>query len=113
MNSQGEPRSHAERAAMGPLAHDGAFPGGLAVVGAESASDRRTGVQSEGEMIVVLSWAAGHDGRERGPLEAKVWLEQFRGFDMQELRQAITEHYRRSRWPVMPSDVHEIIEEGV
>ncbi|WP_300733757.1 hypothetical protein [Pseudomonas sp.] len=65
------------------------------------------------EQIRVLHvWATGFDGIIRGRVDAESWLAALEGYDMNRVRAAITEHYRRNTWRVMPANIIEIIEAG-
>lgn len=63
-------------------------------------------------MLALLAWAAGYDRIERGRYEAEAWLELLHGLPVADVKDAITEHFRSSRYPVMPADIIRIIEEG-
>lgn len=112
MNSRHDGRTHAERAAAGATAGDMA-PGRYSVeMAQESPSETISAIGSIEETFALLVWAAAFDGVERGKHEAAAWLEVLRGYDLAAAKHAITEHYKRTRYRVMPADVVTIIEEG-
>lgn len=113
MRSAHEHLTHAERAALAATAGDLARAGQAVALADESAVDERPRLTTWEQMYALLMHAAGFDGRERGEYEARTWLKALDGFAIEDVEQAITEHYRRSRFPVMPADVIQIIEEGV
>lgn len=96
----------------------GATPGDIARSGSqvapvdESASDRRAAISTVEQVLALLTWAAAFDRIERGRFEAEAWLAALEGFGLETARAAVTEHYKRSRFPVTPADVIEIIENG-
>ncbi|WP_024356708.1 hypothetical protein [Leucobacter chironomi] len=112
MNSEHDGKTHAERAALACTAGDQARLGQSVTLTGSEAADRRPRVASQKEAFELLAWAAAFDGRERGPYEAAAWAEALHGRPCEAVKDAITEHYRRSRYPVMPANVIEIIEEG-
>lgn len=88
-------------------------PGRYSVeVARESRSEPISAISAVEETFALLVWAAAFDGVERGRHEAEAWLEVLRGYDLAAAKAAITEHYRRTRYRVMPADVVQIIEEG-
>lgn len=105
-------RTHAERAAMGATAGDRGRAGQSDERAQEIVSDRRPAIRTWRDTYNLLALAAAFDGRERGEYEARAWLKVLDGFPIEDTEQAITEHYRSSRYPVMPADVLQIIEEG-
>lgn len=102
----------AERAALGATAGDHARAGQSVTRAGESAADRRPVLETWQQTYAVLMHAAAFDARERGELEARAWLKALRGLPIDDVEQAITQHYRTSRFPVMPADIIQIIEEG-
>ena len=112
MSSERNPMTHAERAALGATEGDQARSGQDVATRSESGSDRRPRIRSWRDTFNLLALAAGFDGRERGEYEARAWLRVFDGYVIETVENAITEHYRASRFPVMPADVIQIIEEG-
>lgn len=109
MNSK--PKTHAERAATASTVGDEARAGQSVERPTENASNRRL-VQSVDDVLTLLTWAAAYDRITRRRLEAEAWLETLRGHPVEAVKHAITEHYSGSRYPVMPSDIIQIIEEG-
>ena len=107
--------THAERAAAGCTAGDQARVGQALTLTGSEAADRRPRISSPGDCLQLLMWAAANDQRERGPGEAAAWFDALRPyrFAVADAKAAITEHYRRSTFPVMPANVIQIIEEGV
>ena len=105
--------TYAQRAAMADTAGDRARVGQSLAPTRESASDRRPVIGRWEDTFQMLALAAAFDGRERGRFEAEAWLKALRGYVIDDVEKAITAHYRRSRFPVMPADVIEIIEEGL
>lgn len=112
MRSDHESLTHSQRAAMGATAGDIARAGQALAPVDESAADRRPMLETWEQMYALLMHAAGFDGRERGEYEARTWLKALAGLAIGDVEQAITEHYRHSRFPVMPADIIHIVEEG-
>ena len=113
MNSSDDSLTFAERAALGRTAGDLARSGQDVVAVQESAADRRPAIQDQATMFALLAWAAAFDQKERGQIEAQAWLEALRGLPVEDVRAAITEHYRTSTFPIMPAHVIRILEEGL
>lgn len=113
MNSGSDGMTHAERAALGATAGDQARVGLPVTLAAESPANRLPAIHGSGDVLTVLTWAAGYDRIERGQYEAEAWLEVLRGYEINAVKLAITEHYRGSRYPVMPADILHLIEEGI
>ena len=114
MQSNDKPQTFAERAALGLTAGDKGRTGAQVDQTPESPLDRRNGpgtIQTAGDMLVLLTWAAGVDRIQRGQLEAEAWLAILQGLQIEAVRRAITAHYRRSRFPVTPADIIEELEE--
>ena len=110
MNS--EHRTHAQRAALGDTAGDrGRSEQSLSSI-EEPPADRRPAITTWEHTFSLLALAAAFDGRERGRYEAEAWLKVLRGVAIEDVEKAVTEHYRSSRFPVMPADIIQIIEEG-
>ncbi|WP_336653054.1 MULTISPECIES: hypothetical protein [unclassified Leucobacter] len=112
MNSEHDGKTHAERAALACTAGDQARLGHSVSRTDSDAADRIPRVVFHEQAFELLAWAAAFDGRERGPYEAAAWAQALHGQPYEAVKDAITEHYRRSRYPVMPANVIEIIEEG-
>lgn len=112
MRSEHDGKTHAERAALGTTAGDLARVGQSVTLADSEAVDGRPRIEESLDAFRLLAWAAAFDGRERGDGEAFAWLEILRGLVIEDVKTAITEHYRNSRFPVMPADVIQIIEEG-
>lgn len=106
--------THAERAATGCTAGDQARVGQALTPADSGPSDRRPRIGSPGDCLQLLMWAAANDQRERGPGEAAAWFDALYPyqFAIADVKDAITEHYRRSTYPVMTANVIQIIEEG-
>lgn len=104
--------THAERAAAGCTAGDQERIGKSITLADSEAADSHPRIAEWEQMFALLLHAAGFDGRERGRYEAETWLKALRGFVITDVELAITEHYRRSTFPVMPANVIQIIEEG-
>lgn len=113
MHSQHEHLTHAERAALGLTAGDLARVGREVVPASDDAADRRLTVQSVDDVLALLTYAASFDDTKRGRFQAAAWLEVLRGYPVDDVRDAITEHFRHSRYRIMPADVIEILEEGL
>ena len=113
MNSSDSTMTYAQRAAMSDTAGDRARVGQALTPLAESASDWRPVISTWEHTFQLLALAAAFDGRERGRYEAEAWLKALSGHVIEDVERAITAHYRRSRYPVMPADVTDIIEEGL
>lgn len=113
MRSEHDGKTHAERAALGATAGDKARAGQAVTLADSDAVDGRPRLTEWGQMFALLIPAAAFDGRERGEYEAKTWLKALEGFVIADIEGAITEHYRRSTFPVMPANVIQIIEEGL
>ena len=96
---------------MGATAGDQERAGQTVAVTAESASDRRPRITTPEDMLALLTWAAGYDRIERGPYEAQAWFALLEGYARDDVKRAITSHYRTSRYPVMPADVIHYIED--
>lgn len=112
MHSASDPLTHAQRAAMGVTDGDQARAGQAVAQAAPNASDHRPRITEPSHALALLTWAAGFDGRERGRFEADAWFAALEGVVIEDARAAITEHYRRSRYPVMPADVVDHLEGG-
>lgn len=112
MKSEHESLTHAQRAALGDTAGDHARVGQAVTPTQESASDRRPRIVVWPDALAALTWAAGYDRIERGNYEAQAWFEVLQGLPFADVKAAITEHYRRSTYPVMPANIIQIIEEG-
>ena len=104
--------THAERAAMGCTAGDQERVGQALTPADPGASDRRPRISTWQQCLALLLIPAGIDGRERGEYEAKTWLRLLSGYVIEDVENAIYEHYRRSIFPVLPANVIQIIEEG-
>ncbi|MFD5599204.1 hypothetical protein ACFWHR_04020 [Leucobacter sp. NPDC058333] len=107
--------THAERAAAGRTAGDQARIGQALSPTDSEAADRRARVSSPDDCLRLLLWAAANDQRERGPGEATAWFEALQPYEFafDDVKAAITKHYRRSTYPVMPANVIQIIEDGI
>ncbi|WP_427870569.1 hypothetical protein [Leucobacter luti] len=112
MSSGREVLTHAERAALRATAGDQARVGQSVTPAPDRPLDRRPAIQQWEDVLAVLTWAAGYDRIERGRYEAEAWLEVLRGLAVEDVKNAITDHYRRSRYPVMPADIIQTVEEG-
>lgn len=113
MSSRDKPKTWAERAAAGATAGDHARMGAEVDLPEDRTADRRAEVRTIEQMLALLTWAAGFDRIQRGPLEAEAWLAILGGEKFDEVKAAITAHYRKSRYPVTAADVVEMIEEGI
>lgn len=112
MSSEREPQTHAERAALGATAGDRERVGQAVERVEESAADHRPVIRGWRDTFNLLALAAAFDGKERGQFEAEAWLTVLRDAPIEDARAAITQHYRGSRFPVMPADIIQILEEG-
>ena len=112
MQSDDRQLTHAERAAAVPTAPAGAESGGLSAQGEIRPADRRLRVSGREDGFALLTWAAGFDQKSRGWAEAEAWAAALHGIPVDDARAAITVHYQRSPWPVMPAHIIRIIEDG-
>ncbi|UOQ58120.1 hypothetical protein MUN78_04540 [Leucobacter allii] len=112
MSSAPDPLTHAQRAAFATT--EGDRVRALQPVSPLGPTDERPLIQDARDCYRLLAWAAALDGRDRGEYEAAAWWEALApfGFAFEDARIAITRHYTRSRYPVMPADIIQIIEDG-
>lgn len=112
MSSEHEYLTHAQRAALGCTAGDQSRAGQSVTLHRSEVADRRPRITTWKHTFSLLALAAGFDGRERGQYEAEAWLRLLNGYVVADVELAIEAHYSVSRFPVMPADVIQIIEEG-
>lgn len=97
---------------MGVTAGDLARVGQSVTLADSEAADRRPRIRQWQDTFNLLALAAAYDGRERGQYEADAWLRLLNGFAIADVEKAIEVHYSTSRFPVMPADVIQLIEDG-
>lgn len=113
MHSEPEHLTHAQRAALGCTVGDQSRAGQSVTLHSPEAADGRLRITTWKHTFSLLALAAGFDGRERGQYEAEAWLRLLEGYFVVDVERAIESHYSVSRFPVMPADVIQIIEDGV
>lgn len=59
------------------------------------------------EIVDLLALAASVDGRELGKADVAAWHLVIGDLDLADAQQALVEHYRESRFKVMPADVRQ------
>lgn len=112
MATSNKAMTSSERAAMGATRGDNARVGQSIDHAPESPSEAILRVSAANVKELMLH-ATGHDRQVRGDFEAGVWLEHIEGMPFDEVKAAIYEYFRQSRWPITPGDIKNIIEEGV
>lgn len=99
---------------MGATPGDKARPGSRVGLRRESAPDRRVAFSELGQAKSLNVIATSYDGQPRGEGEARALLAALGpyAFAFDDVKEAIVEHYRRTRWRVGPSDIIQIVQEG-